>query len=62
MYQANRNFIIEKVFNKIIDLLVRVKSRIKILKIILEKSLKIRSQIRPNRSCKRETAFKEKAS
>lgn len=59
-YQANRNFIIEKVFNKIIDLLVRVKSRIKILKIILEKSIKIRSQIRPNRSCERKNKHPRK--
>lgn len=50
MYQANRNFILGQVFNRIINLLVNAKLTRKILKIILEKSKKIRSQIRPNRS------------
>lgn len=59
-YQSNRNFILEKVFDKIIDLLIRVKSRIKILKNILEKSIKIRSQIRPNRSCERKNKHPRK--
>lgn len=60
MYQANRNFILGQVFNKIIDLFLKTKSRIKILRIILEKSVKIRSQIRPNRSCERKNKHPRK--
>lgn len=52
-YQANRNYILGHVFNKIVDLLVKSKSRKKILETILGKSTKIRSQIRPHRSCER---------
>ncbi|CAI3649543.1 hypothetical protein, partial [Clostridium neonatale] len=53
MYQANRNFILGQVFNRIINLLVNAKLTRKILEIILEKSKKIRSQIRPNCSLER---------
>lgn len=60
MYQANRNFILGQVFNRIINLLVNAKLTRKILKIILEKSKKIRSQIRPNRSRERKTKHPRK--
>ncbi|CAI3563385.1 hypothetical protein CNEO3_1150025 [Clostridium neonatale] len=60
MYQANRNFILGQVFNRIINLLVNAKLTRKILKIILEKSKKIHSQIRPNRSRERKTKHPRK--
>ena len=52
-YQANRNFILEQVFRNIISIITKSKKRKKILDVILEKAIKIRSQIRPNRSCER---------
>ncbi len=52
-YQSNRNFILGQVFKRIIHLLVKARSRNKILELILEKAIKIRSQVRPNRSCER---------
>lgn len=52
-YQSNRNFILGQVFKRIINLLVKSRLRNKILKSILEKSIKIRSQVRCNRSCER---------
>lgn len=52
-YQANRNFILEQVFKNIISIITKSKKRKKILNSILEKAIKIRSQIRPNRSCER---------
>ena len=60
MYQANRNFILGQVFNRIINLLVNAKLTRKILEIILEKSKKIRSQIRPNRSRERKNKHPRK--
>ena len=60
MYQANRNFILGQVFNRIINLLVNTKLTRKILEIILEKSKKIRSQIRPNRSRERKNKHPRK--
>ena len=59
-YQANRNFIIGQIFKRIIVLLVKPKLRHKILTIILEKAIKIRSQIRPNRSCERKNKHPRK--
>lgn len=59
-YQANRNFIIGQVFRKIIVLLVKPRLRNRILGIILEKAIKIRSQIRPNRSCERKNKHPRK--
>lgn len=52
-YQANRNFILEQVFRNIISIITKSKKRKKILDVILEKAIKIRSQIRTNRSCER---------
>ncbi|MBU3103070.1 IS4 family transposase [Clostridium gasigenes] len=52
-YQSNRNFILGQVFKRIIHLLVKARSRNKILESILEKAIKIRSQVRDNRSCER---------
>lgn len=52
-YQSNRNFILGQVFKRIIKLLVKSRLRNKILKSILEKSIKIRSQVRCNRSRER---------
>lgn len=60
MYQSNRNFIIGQVFDRIVDLLVKSKSRKKLLEMILEKSIKVRSQIRPNRSCERKNKHPRK--
>jgi len=59
-YQANRNFIIGQIFKRIIVLLVKPKLRNKMLRIILEKAIKIRSQIRPNRSCERKNKHPRK--
>ena len=52
-YQANRNFILSEVLKKIIAMMVKPISRKRILENLLEKAKKIRSQIRPNRSCER---------
>ena len=52
-YQSNRNFILGQVFKRIIKLLVESRSRSKILESILEKAIKIRSQVRYNRYCER---------
>ena len=52
-YQSNRNFILGQVFKQIIKLLVKTRLRNKILESILEKAIKIRSQVRYNRSCER---------
>lgn len=52
-YQSNRNFILGQVFKRIIHLLVKARTRNKILESILEKAIKIRSQVRDNRSCER---------
>lgn len=52
-YQSNRNFILGQVFKRIIHLLVKSRLRNKILASILEKAIKIRSQVRCNRSCER---------
>lgn len=59
-YQSNRNFILGQVFKQIIQLLVKSKSRNKILQSILEKAIKIRSQVRGNRSCKRKNKYPRK--
>ena len=59
-YQSNRNFILGQVFKQIIQLLVKSKSRNKILQSILEKAIKIRSQVRGNRSCKRKNKYLRK--
>ncbi|VDG70862.1 Uncharacterised protein [Clostridium carnis] len=61
MYQAIEIFILGQVFNRIINLLVNAKLTRKILEIILEKSKKIRSQIRPNRSRERKTNIQGKS-
>lgn len=59
-YQSNRNFILGQVFKQIIQLLVKSKSRNKILQSILEKAIKICSQVRGNRSCKRKNKYPRK--
>ena len=59
-YQSNRNFILGQVFKNIIRLLTNTKYRKKLLTEILEKAIKIRSQIRPNRSCERKNKHPRK--
>ena len=59
-YQSNRNFILGQVFKRIIQLLVKSRSRNKILDSILEKAIKIRSQVRFNRSCERKNKHPRK--
>ncbi|WP_160690106.1 IS4 family transposase [Clostridium sp. C2-6-12] len=49
-YQANRNFILSEVLQKIIGMMVKPISGKRILENILERAKKIRSQIRPNRN------------
>lgn len=60
IYQSNRNFILGQVFKRIIPLLVNNKLRNKILDLILEKAIKIRSQVRPNRSRERKNKHPRK--
>ncbi len=59
-YQANRNFILVQVFKNISKLLTKPILGKRILKKILEKAIKIRSQIRPNRSCERKNKHPRK--
>ena len=59
-YQANRNFILSEVFKNIINMMVKPISGKRILKILLEKAKKIRSQIRPNRSRERKNKHPRK--
>ena len=59
-YQANKNFILSEVFKKIITMMVKPILRNRILENLLEKAKKIRSQIRPNRSCKRKNKHPRK--
>ncbi len=59
-YQSNRNFILGQIFKRIVQLLVKSKSRNKILQSILEKATKIRSQVRCNRSCERKNKHPRK--
>ena len=59
-YQANKNFILSEVFKKIITMMVRPILRKRILENLLEKAKKIRSQIRPNRSCERKNKHPRK--
>ena len=59
-YQSNRKFILGEVFKNIIDLMTKSKAKKKILDKILEKAIKIRSQIRPNRSCERKNKHPRK--
>ena len=59
-YQSNRNFILGQVFKNIIHLLSKSKYRKKLLTQILEKAIKIRSQIRRNRSCERKNKHPRK--
>lgn len=60
IYQSNRNFILALVFKRLIPLLVKSRLRKKILDLILEKSIKIRSQIRSNRSRERKNKHPRK--
>jgi len=60
IYQSNRNFILALVFKRLIPLLVKSRLRKKILNLILEKSIKIRSQIRSNRSRERKNKHPRK--
>lgn len=53
IYHSNRNFIINQFFKKIINIITRLILGKRIIEKILEKSIKIRSQICPNRSCER---------
>ena len=59
-YQANRNFILSDVLKKIIAMMVKPISGKRILENLLEKAKKIRSQIRPNRSCERKNKHPKK--
>lgn len=59
-YQSNRNFILGQVFRNVICLITRPKIRKKTLAKILEKIIKNRSQIRPNRSCERKVKHPKK--
>jgi len=59
-YQANRNFILNKVFNNLIDMLTHHRKISKIINTIVEKAKKIRSHIRPNRSCERKNKHPRK--
>ena len=59
-YQANRNFILSEVFKKIITMLVKPVCGLRLLKKLVEKAKKIRSQIRPNRSCERKNKHPRK--
>lgn len=59
-YQANRNFILVQVFKNIPKLLTKPILGKRILEKILEKAIKIRSQIRPNRSCERKNKHPRK--
>jgi hypothetical protein len=59
-YQSNRNFILNKVFNKLIDMLIHHRKANKIINSIIEKAKKIRSHIRPNRSCERKNKHPRK--
>lgn len=52
-YQSNRNFILGQVFKQIIHLLVKSRLRSSTLEKILKKAIKIRSQVRWNRSRER---------
>ena len=59
-YQANRNFILSEVFKNIITMMVKPISGKRILKNLLEKAKRIRSQVRPNRSCERKNKHPRK--
>jgi len=59
-YQANRNFILSEIFKKIITMMVKPILGKRILENLLEKAKKIRSQIRPNRSCERKNKHPRK--
>lgn len=59
-YQSNRNFILGQVFKNSICLLTKTKYRKKILTEILEKAIKIRSQVRQNRSYERKNKHPRK--
>lgn len=59
-YQANRNFILSEVFNKLVQMITRPILGTRLVEIILKKSIKIRSQIRPNRSCERKNKHPRK--
>jgi hypothetical protein len=59
-YQANRNFILSEVLKKIIAMMIKPISGKRILENLLEKAKKIRSQIRPNRSCERKNKHPRK--
>lgn len=59
-YQANRSSILRDLLKKIIQLLSKPKLRNKVLKSIVDKSIKTRSQIRPNRSNERKTKHSRK--
>lgn len=52
-YQANRNFILSRVVKNIVTLITRPIIGKRIINLLLEKAKKIRSQIRPNRTCER---------
>ena len=58
-YQCNKNFILGQVFRNIIHLLTKTKRKQLLIEII-EKAIKIRSQIRINRSCERKNKHPRK--
>lgn len=59
-YQANRNYILNRVFKYLIDMLIHHRKCKKIIEEIVEKAKKIRSHIRPNRSCERKNKHPRK--
>ena len=59
-YQANRNFILNKVFKHLIDMLIHHRKCKRIIEEIVKKAKKIRSHIRPTRSCERKNKHPRK--
>lgn len=59
-YQANRSFIFSEIFKKIIKIMVKPIWGRKELDKILKKAIKIRSQVRPNRSSERKNKHPRK--
>ena len=59
-YQSNRKFILNKVFRHGIEILVYPRKRKILIQKIIKNAQKIRSQIRPNRSCERQNRHPRK--
>lgn len=59
-YQANKNFILGQVFINIINLITKSRNRKKTLNNLIEKAIKIHSQVKSNRSCERKNKHPRK--